>query len=246
MTARGTAVAALEPLRGEGDDRAGAIGIEEGMSKKEKKKKCFYSSKTSTTRTTIFFLFEINLKVIRFLKKMQLSSALSSRPPAFRCAPQGRPNARAPAAAASIVAPARRRRASIPIAKSAGDDATGAWLDLASFVSGSKPKSGGPYEELADAIGKAAYIDVNGWHLYVSDVKVSGTPLSTILAGELGPRVAQQQGRADSASVDALLKRVPIKMGGGKATVSLFDAVPSFALGDLHRAVEDWARNGGR
>lgn len=128
-----------------------------------------------------------------------------------------------------------------------GGDATGAWLDLASFVSGSKQKSGaGPYEELADAIGKAAYIDVNGWHLYVSDVKVGGgsATLSAVLASELGPLAGQ--GRADADAVDALLKRVPVKLGGGKATVSLFDAVPSFALGDLHRCVEDWARNGGR
>ena len=78
-------------------------------------------------------------------------------------------------------------------------------------------------------------------------MKVSGAPLSGILAGELGPRAASQGKDALSpAAVDEFLAKVPLKLGGGKATVSLLDAIPSFALGDLHRAVEDWARNGGR
>ena len=96
--------------------------------------------------------------------------------------------------------------------------------------------------------GKAAYVDVQGWHVYLRDVKVSGAPLSGILAGELGPLAAAGQGAAalSPAAIDGFLAKVPLKLGGGKATVSLLDAIPSFALGDLHRAVEDWARNGGR
>lgn len=161
-----------------------------------------------------------------------------------------------------------------------GDDATEAWLDLAAFVTGTSGKKGGPFEELADAIGtifffffffffpslsslstqpfarsrshefprqktgKAVYVDVQGWHVYLRDVKVGGAPLSGILASELGPLASQ--GKATPAAVDELLAKVPLKLGGGKATVSLLDSIPSFALGDLHRAVEDWARNGGR
>jgi hypothetical protein len=94
--------------------------------------------------------------------------------------------------------------------------------------------------------GKAAYVDVQGWHVYLSDVKVSGAPLSGILASELGPLAAQQGTAMSSADVDAFLAKVPLKLGGGKATVSLLDSIPSVALGDLHRAVEDWSRNGGR
>lgn len=92
--------------------------------------------------------------------------------------------------------------------------------------------------------GKAAYVDVQGWHVYLSDVKVGGNPLSLILASELGPLASQ--GKAKQADVDALLAKVPLRLGGGKATVSLLDSIPSFALGDLHRALEDWERNGGR
>ena len=96
--------------------------------------------------------------------------------------------------------------------------------------------------------GKAAYVDVQGWHVYLSDVKVGGAPLSGILANELGPLAASQGGAKalPAAAVDEFLARVPLELGGGKATVSLLDAIPSFALGDLHRAVEDWTRNGGR
>jgi len=78
------------------------------------------------------------------------------------------------------------------------------------------------------------------------DVKVSGAPLSGILAGQLGPLASQGGAALSPAAVDGFLAKVPLKLGGGKATVSLLDAIPSFALGDLHRAVEDWARNGGR
>lgn len=54
----------------------------------------------------------------------------------------------------------RQRRqpfpSSSPLAVAAlGDDATGAWLDLAAFVTGSSGKKGGPFEELADAIGES-------------------------------------------------------------------------------------------
>ena len=80
--------------------------------------------------------------------------------------------------------------------------------------------------------------------MYLGDVKVGGAPLSGILAGELGPLATQ--GKASKTAVEDFLAKVPLKLGGGKATVSLLDSIPSFALGDLHRAVEDWARNGGR
>ena len=197
-----------------------------------------------------------------------------------------------------VSAPRRRPYlSSSVVAAASGSGATGAWLDLASFITGTSGKKG-PYDELADAIGeiffaffflsgfflpsfsfrvffcsrssrrssqtcfflasnsaittttqtgKAAYVDVQGWHVYLSDLKVSGAPLSGILAGELGP-LASQGGKAalSPAAVDEFLAKVPLKLGGGKATVSLLDSIPSFALEDLHRAVEDWARNGGR
>ena len=51
------------------------------------------------------------------------------------------------------------------------------------------------------------------------------------------------QARVDEADLAALLKKVPIKLGGGKATVALADLVPAAGLRDLERACEDYARS---
>ena len=58
------------------------------------------------------------------------------------------------------------RQAVRAAADSAGREAVGSWLDLASFVA-SAGKSGGhtAFDGLADKIGRDVYIDVAGWHL---------------------------------------------------------------------------------
>lgn len=45
------------------------------------------------------------------------------------------------------------------------------------------------------------------------------------------------------ADLDALLKKVPIKLGGGKMTSALADVLPSGCVQDLERICEDWARS---
>ena len=99
----------------------------------------------------------------------------------------------------------------------------------------------GIFDDLASKIGKDVFIDVAGWHLYLRDVKVDGrTTLAAALAAKLGGAVAD--GGFDRAAVEATLAALPVRLGGGKAEVSLLDAVPAAALGDLFRALEDFER----
>ncbi|GIM04422.1 hypothetical protein Vretimale_9005 [Volvox reticuliferus] len=97
-----------------------------------------------------------------------------------------------------------------------GKDAVDGWLDLTKLVAG----SGGtktPYEEFASAIGRDVYVDIAGWHLYLRDMG-AGIPggslkMSQALAQQLGPQLTRGLREPD---VEALLKKVPVKLGGGK------------------------------
>lgn len=63
---------------------------------------------------------------------------------------------------------------------------------------------------------------------------------------KLHQALAQQIGEAsNSGAVDlqGLLKKVPVKIGGGKTQVSLYEAVPSFSFDDLQKIVEEFERN---
>ena len=101
-----------------------------------------------------------------------------------------------------------------------------------------------PYEELADAIGKDCYIDVAGWHLYLKDVKLpngKGLSMAQGLAAQLGAQ-AQGQGSITPSEVDTILKKVPVSLGKGKATVSLEQLMPSICLSDLKDIMDDYSR----
>ncbi len=138
--------------------------------------------------------------------------------------------------------PTSTRRSPPPIL--AGNNSpTDAWLDLAAFVAGGGGDAGraGIFDDLAARIGKDVYLDVAGWHLYLRDIKVDGrTTLASALAAKLGSAVAD--GGFKQAGVEAALTALPVRLGGGKAQVSLLDAVPAGALGDLYRALEDFER----
>jgi hypothetical protein len=45
------------------------------------------------------------------------------------------------------------------------------------------------------------------------------------------------------ADVVEFLKKVPVKLGQGKVTVSLEDVLPRMCIQDIVRACEDFARN---
>ena len=57
--------------------------------------------------------------------------------------------------------------------------------------------------------------------------------------------LAQQIGEEASGGkldLKGLLEKVPVKIGGGKTKVSLYEAIPSMGFGDLERIVEDFQR----
>lgn len=82
-----------------------------------------------------------------------------------------------------------------------------------------------------------------GWHLYLKDVKVQpggSVTLAQALAAQLGAQVDGQGFRA--AEVEALVARVAIRLGQGKATLALAEVMPGPCLRDLADIVEDYSR----
>ncbi|KAK9861957.1 hypothetical protein WJX84_005949 [Apatococcus fuscideae] len=138
-----------------------------------------------------------------------------------------------------LAVPAQTRRCRA--VKSLGKDATDGWMDLLKHVS----SSGGPksaFQDLAYDIGRDVYMDMNGWHLFLRDVNAGhGLKLNQALAQQLGVEAGKLQ---EQSQLESLLKKVPVKLGGGKLQVSLYDVLPSSAVQDLQRIVEDFARNG--
>ena len=92
--------------------------------------------------------------------------------------------------------------------------------------------------------GRDAYIDVAGWHLYLKDVKLSPGGTLTMaqgLAAKLGPVFGGQGYR--EAEVEDLVAKVPVRLGGGKVTLSLKELLPAACMRDLCSACEDYCRD---
>ena len=129
------------------------------------------------------------------------------------------------------------------IAAGVGDDAVSSWLDLAGFVAKNKGTRS-PFEDLSSKIGSQCYIDVQGWHLYLRDVKIAPGATVTVadaLADKLGSTI-QGQG-FNQSMLDELMKQVPVKLGQGKSTLPLADVMPSRGLQDLAEICEKYARD---
>ena len=47
----------------------------------------------------------------------------------------------------------------------------------------------------------------------------------------------------DEREVEELLKKVPLRLGQGKTQVSLFEAIPTYAIQDLVKIAKDYAKN---
>lgn len=123
-----------------------------------------------------------------------------------------------------------------------GKDAVDGWLDMAKLVAGGGATKT-PYDEFASAIGRDVYVDLAGWHLYLRDMG-TGVPgnslkMSQALAAQLGPQLKRGLREPD---VEALLKKVPVKLGAGKLKTSLYEVMPSMCVQDLARLCEDFAR----
>lgn len=89
---------------------------------------------------------------------------------------------------------------------------------------------GGPFEELADKLGDEVYADLNGWRLYLRDMKGDGSKkMNQVLAESIG----------SGSQLEDALKKISISLGGGKKDISLFDVVPDNQIRNAKRAVED-------
>jgi hypothetical protein len=89
--------------------------------------------------------------------------------------------------------------------------------------------------ELAERIGSDVYMDINGWHLFLKDAKYH-IPLARIVSN----RIAADGNRFDEQAVLQILKDCPVKVGGGKSTVKLFDLMPNMCVQDFTKIVEDY------
>jgi hypothetical protein len=90
-------------------------------------------------------------------------------------------------------------------------------------------------EALAAEIGENVFIDVAKWHLYLRDAH-----LHTLLAEQFFPVL--QQGKIDEGQVTAILKNIPVKLGGGKREVPLADLLPMQSQVHLMDVLEEYQR----
>jgi Protein of unknown function (DUF3181) len=90
-------------------------------------------------------------------------------------------------------------------------------------------------ESLAASIGENVYIDVAKWHLYLRDAH-----LDKPLAEQLYPLLTQKS--ATEAQVQAILKGMAVKLGGGKMEVSLADLLPMQSQVHLMDVLEEYQR----
>jgi len=91
--------------------------------------------------------------------------------------------------------------------------------------------------EFVAEVGKDTYLDVAGWHLLLKDAKLD-VAVSTGLAA-----LVPKSGRVSEEQVRGLLRRIPVKLGGGKLTVPLEDLMPARCVADLVELTERHARD---
>ncbi|MDJ0692317.1 MAG: DUF3181 family protein [Xenococcaceae cyanobacterium MO_188.B32] len=88
-------------------------------------------------------------------------------------------------------------------------------------------------EALAAEIGENIYIDVAKWHLYLSDAH-----LHTVLADRLYSLLLDNSLNEDELS--AILRDIPVKLGGGKTELPLIDLLPKQCQTNLLDLLEDY------
>ena len=75
-------------------------------------------------------------------------------------------------------------------------------------------------EALAAKIGENVYIDVAKWHLYLNDAH-----LHTTVAEQVYPLLEDDS--VTEASISAILRDIPVKLGEGKTQLALSELLPS-------------------
>lgn len=81
-------------------------------------------------------------------------------------------------------------------------------------------------ESLAAEIGDKVYIDIAGWHLYLSDAK-----LHTTLAEKFYPILTEEI--PSEGQVVEILQDISVKLGGGRKEVPLIDLLPMQCQSEL-------------
>lgn len=90
--------------------------------------------------------------------------------------------------------------------------------------------------------GHDVYIDVSGWHLFLREVKAAkGLNLAQALAQQFGQDISSQ--KYNKGSLEEVLKKVPVKLGGGKAQLPLSDLLPAACVQDLERILADFEQD---
>ena len=86
------------------------------------------------------------------------------------------------------------------------------------------------------------YIDVSGWHLFLREVKAAkGLNLAQALAQQFGQDISSRD--YDKNKLDEVLKKIPIKLGGGKTQLPLIELLPSASVRDLEQILADFERD---
>lgn len=85
-------------------------------------------------------------------------------------------------------------------------------------------------------------MDVSGWHLFLKEAKAAkGLTIAQALAQQFGEDISS--GQYSSGKIEEVLEKVPIKLGGGKVTVSLLELMPSACLRDLEGILSDFEKD---
>ncbi|CAL6444554.1 unnamed protein product [Bathycoccus prasinos] len=125
----------------------------------------------------------------------------------------------------------RRRSATFTTSASSnmGKDFVESFFDVADFLSGA---SSFGTSELAENIGRDCYVDVNGWHLFLKDMKPQGSfhqGLANVVIGT----IVKNGKKCSEESMTEILKTVKVPLGGGKMEASLFDLMPKRCVDDF-------------
>ena len=137
---------------------------------------------------------------------------------------------------------ARRKGKSCVIVQSGegnlGKDFVESFFDVADFLSGASSSFG--ISELAQDIGRDCYVDLNGWHLFLKDMKPQGS-VHTGLANVVTATILKNGKTCSEQDATEILKAVKVPLGGGKMEASLFDLMPKRCVDDFVEIAKKYA-----
>ncbi|OKH14230.1 DUF3181 family protein [[Limnothrix rosea] IAM M-220] len=91
-------------------------------------------------------------------------------------------------------------------------------------------------EKLAAEIGENVYIDVAGWHLYLSDARLH-TSIAEKVMSLIEDRAVKE------AAVMDVVKGIQVPLGGKQTFVALTQLIPPAVQQDLVKLLEDYQAN---